>query len=151
MQMLGCISFFFFKQKTAYEMRISDWSSDVCSSDLRKAACILTTFEVALAHGADRCVGFSDLRVLPFFDTMSMGMELLGEPIAYGEGDGVAYQIALTREKLEAIRREWKLPSPSYITLRHADLGDLSQLERAAQLALETPAKSQLTPPHQTR
>src|SRR3546814_1261451 len=31
--------FFFFKQKTAYEMRISDWSSDVCSSDLfgRKA------------------------------------------------------------------------------------------------------------------
>src|SRR3546814_15127570 len=33
-----CFSFFFFfKQKTAYEMRISDWSSDVCSSDL--AAC----------------------------------------------------------------------------------------------------------------
>src|SRR3546814_15555245 len=29
-----CNSFFFFKQKTAYEMRISDWSSDVCSSDL---------------------------------------------------------------------------------------------------------------------
>src|SRR3546814_1711909 len=28
------IYFFFFKQKTAYEMRISDWSSDVCSSDL---------------------------------------------------------------------------------------------------------------------
>src|SRR3546814_5520174 len=28
------MSFFFFKQKTAYEMRISDWSSDVCSSDL---------------------------------------------------------------------------------------------------------------------
>src|SRR3546814_3172606 len=30
--------FFFFKQKTAYEMRISDWSSDVCSSDLSAAA-----------------------------------------------------------------------------------------------------------------
>src|SRR3546814_3279349 len=29
------IVFFFFKQKTAYEMRISDWSSDVCSSDLQ--------------------------------------------------------------------------------------------------------------------
>src|SRR3546814_11232725 len=29
-----CVCFFFFKQKTAYEMRISDWSSDVCSSDL---------------------------------------------------------------------------------------------------------------------
>src|SRR3546814_1805106 len=36
--------FFFFKQKTAYEMRISDWSSDVCSSDLR---------EQRLQRGAD--------------------------------------------------------------------------------------------------
>src|SRR3546814_8810848 len=35
-----CVFFliFFFKQKTAYEMRISDWSSDVCSSDLHLAA-----------------------------------------------------------------------------------------------------------------
>src|SRR3546814_4459352 len=33
--MFSLASFFFFKQKTAYEMRISDWSSDVCSSDLR--------------------------------------------------------------------------------------------------------------------
>src|SRR3546814_3155581 len=32
-----CEIFFFFKQKTAYEMRISDWSSDVCSSDLPNA------------------------------------------------------------------------------------------------------------------
>src|SRR3546814_15409400 len=35
--MIVCVftsDFFFFKQKTAYEMRISDWSSDVCSSDL---------------------------------------------------------------------------------------------------------------------
>src|SRR3546814_11910487 len=31
---VGVTCFFFFKQKTAYEMRISDWSSDVCSSDL---------------------------------------------------------------------------------------------------------------------
>src|SRR3546814_9853981 len=31
---LLCVCVFFFKQKTAYEMRISDWSSDVCSSDL---------------------------------------------------------------------------------------------------------------------
>src|SRR3546814_8808691 len=32
--LLSFLLFFFFKQKTAYEMRISDWSSDVCSSDL---------------------------------------------------------------------------------------------------------------------
>src|SRR3546814_7214097 len=34
MSSLSVFFFFFFKQKTAYEMRISDWSSDVCSSDL---------------------------------------------------------------------------------------------------------------------
>src|SRR3546814_2571370 len=38
--------FFFFKQKTAYEMRISDWSSDVCSSDLRAAALNLVAVHV---------------------------------------------------------------------------------------------------------
>src|SRR3546814_4233714 len=36
MRSMSC-SFFFFKRKTAYEMRISDWSSDVCSSDLMAA------------------------------------------------------------------------------------------------------------------
>src|SRR3546814_10783942 len=35
--MVHVICFFFFKQKPAYEMRISDWSSDVCSSDLAAA------------------------------------------------------------------------------------------------------------------
>src|SRR3546814_4772797 len=39
-------SFFFFKQKTAYEMRISDWSSDVCSSDLPDAILFLAVFRV---------------------------------------------------------------------------------------------------------
>src|SRR3546814_15742709 len=45
-----CLSlcFFFFKQKTAYEMRISDWSSDVCSSDLSPLAA-----RIAEAKGID--------------------------------------------------------------------------------------------------
>src|SRR3546814_18804610 len=44
-----CILFvFFFKQKTAYEMRISDWSSDVCSSDLVRDAKLL--FNVTEAY-----------------------------------------------------------------------------------------------------
>src|SRR3546814_8895656 len=40
------IYFFFFKQKTAYEMRISDWSSDVCSSDLPVEKTALAEAEV---------------------------------------------------------------------------------------------------------
>src|SRR3546814_7877198 len=53
--MFECLVFrgliFFFKQKTAYEMRISDWSSDVCSSDL---AAILTPFFQSAETPADR-------------------------------------------------------------------------------------------------
>src|SRR3546814_4949124 len=44
--MVDFLCFFFFKQKTAYEMRISDWSSDVCSSDLGRV------FTVPVSHHA---------------------------------------------------------------------------------------------------
>src|SRR3546814_10596960 len=42
---------FFFKQKTAYEMRISDWSSDVCSSDLNRMKSLLPIVFVAVLSG----------------------------------------------------------------------------------------------------
>src|SRR3546814_1913799 len=50
---------FFFKQKTAYEMRISDWSSDVCSSDLQLhgAAPQLAGREDFRGHGRQRKIG----------------------------------------------------------------------------------------------
>src|SRR3546814_1030125 len=44
--------FFFFKQKTAYEMRISDWSSDVCSSDLDQDRAALACHLVIDRDGA---------------------------------------------------------------------------------------------------
>src|SRR3546814_14512035 len=40
--------FFFFKQKTAYDMRISDWSSDVCSSDLKGVVCVIRKISLAV-------------------------------------------------------------------------------------------------------
>src|SRR3546814_1225586 len=45
---LSCFLVFFFKQKTAYEMRISDWSSDVCSSDLRVDLMVRTVDQLHL-------------------------------------------------------------------------------------------------------
>src|SRR3546814_14816113 len=45
--------FFFFKQKTAYEMRISDWSSDVCSSDLWRA-CVLSDWTCCSKSSSSR-------------------------------------------------------------------------------------------------
>src|SRR3546814_4402970 len=45
------VFFFFFKQKTAYEMRISDWSSDVCSSDLLGVALLEAAVLQCIARG----------------------------------------------------------------------------------------------------
>src|SRR3546814_1828866 len=45
--------FFFFKQKTAYEMRISDWSSDVCSSDLCNVGKQERPFDMLRANGVE--------------------------------------------------------------------------------------------------
>src|SRR3546814_12502574 len=63
-----CVStFFFFKQKTAYDMRISDWSSDVCSSDLEYVDDLLPV--TRLLHVRDRAAatvgeaGFGDFLV----------------------------------------------------------------------------------------
>src|SRR3546814_4397236 len=63
--------FFFFKQKTAYDVRISDWSSDVCSSDLARRRCRTTRRPLTLplrgalplpASGARAFVGPSPQR-----------------------------------------------------------------------------------------
>src|SRR3546814_1778301 len=61
---LDFVFFFFFKQKTAYEMRISDWSSDVCSSDLfgQYSARILASQKrssLAAGDAVDKHVDFS--------------------------------------------------------------------------------------------
>src|SRR3546814_8877609 len=86
--------FFFFKQKTAYEMRISDWSSDVCSSDLSRQRAwwmlALSAEQVhQQGHGERACryrtrhharpcqrVGFSPGRKLPHF-----GCKLIGRDV----------------------------------------------------------------------
>src|SRR3546814_4853653 len=59
--MLFVVRFFFFlfKQKTAYEMRISDWSSDVCSSDLRMNACAAEL--VGAVVGPDRFIALEQV------------------------------------------------------------------------------------------
>src|SRR3546814_2686524 len=55
----GVCLVFFFKQKTAYEMRISDWSSDVCSSDLRRNIVHLAGYSGNL-DAAERSAAFRE-------------------------------------------------------------------------------------------
>src|SRR3546814_2185822 len=53
---------FFFKQKTAYEMRISDWSSDVCSSDLPRNCKCCPTRSTSLILALRQCTFFRLVR-----------------------------------------------------------------------------------------
>src|SRR3546814_4520019 len=97
--------FFFFKQKTAYEMRISDWSSDVCSSDLRlkdaeKIFCPLTApniWELRKQAGAS------------LYWTAEL-MEQLSENVAFRQLDQLASKIgrASCRERVcRTCRSRW--------------------------------------------
>src|SRR3546814_6330007 len=78
-------SIFFVKQKTAYEMRISDWSSDVCSSDLRREGNDVNDVTDALKRWLDAgsvplvLVGNMDSQ--PFFERNKQLCALLGTPL----------------------------------------------------------------------
>src|SRR3546814_5831109 len=85
--------FFFFKQKTAYEMRISDWSSDVCSSDLGKGEGLLGVRQApAIADGrvyaaaVEGGVQAFDLQTGATLWTFDSDLALSGGP---GVGDGL--------------------------------------------------------------
>src|SRR3546814_5051362 len=74
--------FFFFKQKTAYELRISDWSSDVCSSDLQ--------------HLAGAIGGFRNGMLL---DDIPSVMQLAGDTLGQREGFLEGHQPVVTMNK----------------------------------------------------
>src|SRR3546814_3761467 len=104
---------FFFKQKTAYEMRISDWSSDVCSSDLvhalRSKAVLLGGVKVSLVvektgdvhewHYAgglrdylDEALGDAE-KIIPVFEGAQYA---LADDDAFAEGEGAQWVVAWT-------------------------------------------------------
>src|SRR3546814_3917869 len=87
---------FFFKQKTAYEMLISDWSSDVCSSDLAHGTGLLPAGSRAPAHGG----GPSGGRQRPRRGGAPDGTR----PLAYGHGRGRASFRCALRAAFEAAR-----------------------------------------------
>src|SRR3546814_6865012 len=103
---VSCIDFyffFFFKQKTAYEMRISDWSSDVCSSDL-------TAMSKASAHRVLLTLADADfLARHAKRKTYSLGMGLLAVGQAslekYRGLDVARAEMARLTAELSQIRR----------------------------------------------
>src|SRR3546814_10503169 len=73
---MTCSCVFFFKQKTAYEMRISDWSSDVCSSDLTSLGFALFFHNFSTWTGR-RGLYLEDLYVTPEARGVGVGAALL--------------------------------------------------------------------------
>src|SRR3546814_8164931 len=97
---MSCI--FFFKQKTAYEMRISDWSSDVCSSDLLRLRQRLgeliekMMIEHEIAHApADEAGAIGELRQL-----LATGLDQRPGRIIGGERDILQLGRASCRERV---------------------------------------------------
>src|SRR3546814_4979295 len=78
--MILVFCFFVFKQKTAYEMRISDWSSDVCSSDL---AALELQLYLQLAEPGEARVDLDNVVVEPVDEIAALGGVMapeIGEP-----------------------------------------------------------------------
>src|SRR3546814_1237414 len=100
--------FVFFKQKTAYEMRISDWSSDVCSSDLNYLY-ELPGFNVSIAAELDGAVVagvvLDVVRNELFAATLGGGATRDGEPISTSDADQLAASLIATGFSYEADRR----------------------------------------------
>src|SRR3546814_8298982 len=84
-----CLLFFFFKQKTAYEMRISDWSSDVCSSDVLRPDAGHDLYVAAASRPAP------DGRRLPGLDRDHGAVDRLASSadVAGADGPDGAYQL----------------------------------------------------------
>src|SRR3546814_1703500 len=93
------VYFFFFKQKTAYEMRISDWSSDVCSSDLTAEVVLLSEIPGAVVHGVLR-VDLEGVELIP-----GAGIVDVAGGLAVGEGEGPVERCRSDREGLQHLRR----------------------------------------------
>src|SRR3546814_10170994 len=95
-----CCLLFFFKQKTAYEMRISDWSSDVCSSDLDaleiEAGVHITLVELVFIEIAD-CISAligtgEEFPVDPRFQKFTVGQPNAGHYTGRGQNDFAAFR-----------------------------------------------------------
>src|SRR3546814_17985045 len=85
--------FFFFKQKTAYEMRISDWSSDVCSSDLADAASRNIFAGILIQMGNQKLAGSDKTGADPLYQE---ALALARKSVAENAQDAVSRNILLS-------------------------------------------------------
>src|SRR3546814_10173305 len=106
--------FFFFKQKTAYEMRISDWSSDVCSSDLSILA------ENETPYRRRREVGNADLP-MPKLLLQKAAKDLLTLSSCVGRQPADVSHVGLERRQLTVVLGDAPSPGDGIFRAKHVE------------------------------
>src|SRR3546814_17224332 len=120
-QMRGTL-FFFFKQKTAYEMRISDWSSDVCSSDLPARRTLVEPRGIAvaapMAPGVERLSPIGQPRTVRNGPTQSV-QRRIARQAAVLDQRGTQRGMKLTGQLIEGLARPFVVAN-QHAALHHA-------------------------------
>src|SRR3546814_11956665 len=140
--------FFFFKQKTAYEMRISDWSSDVCSSDLEvldlledksEPALLLILDGVTDPHNLGACLRTADaagVHAVIAPRDKAVGMNSTVQRVACGAAETVPYimvtNLARTLRQLKE-RDVWLVVTDDQATTGRHQIGRAECRERVGQ------------------
>src|SRR3546814_3425049 len=140
---------FFFKRKTAYEMRISDWSSDVCSSDLSRPARARRSASLAFSADcwlSDICSNSS--RLLELRSARTAGERLSHHAFCLAISDLMA--LALPAVQLEVEPARYAARSASTIASWRAFAAEARRstfIDRGLVAALQRPSSSRVTIP----
>jgi N-acyl-L-homoserine lactone synthetase len=112
----------------------------------RRACQMITPLELCRATGGTRCIAFAEVRLLPLFIQMGWRVRLLGDPVDFGEGTGIAFEIDASDFAIAKIRRDFDLPEQGHIKLMPDTADRRSVHERAAEIALSSKLSVSLLP-----
>lgn len=115
----------------------------------RRACQMITPLELTRAIGGTKCVAFAEVRLLPLFIQMGWRVRLLGDPIEFGQGTGIAFEVDASDLAIAKIRRDFDLPEQGYIKLMPDESDQRSIHDRAADMALSSALTASLLPQEQ--
>lgn len=118
----------------------------------RRACQMITPLELTRAAGGTKCIAFTEVRLLPGLIGLGWRVKLLGDPIDYGAGIGIAFEVDASDVAIAKIRRDFDLPEQGHIKLMPDASDPRSVHERAADIALASASTASLQPqPGDTR
>ncbi len=112
----------------------------------RRACQMITPLELTRAAGGTKCIAFCEVRLLPGLIGLGWRIKLLGDPIDFGQGTGIAFEIDASDVAIAKMRRDFDLPDQGHIKLMPDAADTRSIHERAAELALSSALSASLIP-----